>query len=319
MIVRAPCGAIVWASVVALVMSTGCIRPWFARRAPAARAADEAPVVTGAPVRIGVESDGQSPFNLDPLADALAKRLRRPVRIAPLTSSALEAGLQDGRIQFGLFPAGQPQDGTRHTGVPVAVGLGASQLRRGLIVAAASSSVLTLSDLVGQRFAFGPAGDPVFDHGAVEAIERAGVPVDSLKKEMIPIPGGRQFHESTRDAARTIVYEFGTYAGVIDEAEYLAMSETGGRFLPGVFTFSKDQFRILGRTETIRSAAVARWRFVAATQTDAALVHEVRSFLLSADDSHASALAALGITRFDSVGSSGDDVDGRLVEQGVGR
>lgn len=319
MILRAPCGAIVRASVIALVASTGCIRPWAARWVPAAHAPDADPVATNAPIRIAVEIDGPSPLNWAPLGEALASRLGRPVQIAPLTSSELRDRLRDGRVQFGLVSASRPQDRTRKTGVLVAVGLGESQLRCGLIVAAASSPVQALSDLVGQRFAFGPAGDPVFDRGVVEALEKAGVPVDSLKREMIPIPGGRQFHETTRAAAGAIVYEFGTYAGVIDEAEYLAMSDTGGRFLPGVFTFSKDQFHILGRTETIPSDPVVRLRFVAAPQTDAALVHTVRSFLLSTDETHPSALAALGINRFVSVGSSGDDIDRRLVDQGVGQ
>ena len=319
MIVRAPRGAIVWAGVMALVASTGCNRPWAERWIPAAHAPDADPAATHAPLRIGVEIDASSSLNGAPLGEALASRLGRPVQVVQLALSELEDRLRAGRIQFGLVSASQPQDGARTTGVLVAVGLGASQLRSGLIVAAASSSVFALSDLAGQRFAFGPAGDPVFDHGAVEALGESGVAVDSLKKEMIPIPGGRQFHETTRSAARAIVYEFGTYAGVIDEAEYLAMSETGGRFLPGVFTFSKDQFRILGRTATILSDPIARLQVVAAPHTDAALVHTVRSILVSADATHPSALAALGINRFVSVGSTGDEIDRRLVDQGEGR
>lgn len=327
MIVRAPCGAIVRASVIALVASAGCLMPQAGQPVPATHTPDADPTAAHSAIRIGVEIDGstrgdatlasEGPSSADwrPLGDALANRLGRPVQIAPLASPELKDRLRDGRVQFGLVSARRPQDPTRKTGVLVAVGLGASQVRRGLIVAAASSPVYALSDLVGQRFAFGPAGDPVFDRGAVEALEKSGVPVDSLKKEMIPIPGGRQFHETTRGAARAIVYDFGTYAGVIDEAEYLAMNDMGGRFLPGVFTFSKDQFRILGRTQTLPSYPVARLRFVAATQTDAALIRTVRSFLLSADETHPSAVAALGINRFVSVASTEDDVERRLVGQ----
>ena len=95
------------------------------------------------------------------------------------------------------------------------------------------------------------------------------------------------------------------------------MNDTGGRFLPGVFTFSKDQFRILGRTETIPSDPVVRWRFVAATHTDAALIHTVRSFLVAADETNPSVLAALGISRFVSAGLIEDDLDRQLVGQGV--
>lgn len=308
---------IVRASVIALVASAGCLMPQAAQPVLPAYVPDADPAAANSAIRIGVAIDGPSSLNWAPLREALANRLGHPVQIEPSPSSELKDRLQDGRVHFALVSASRPQDPTRKTGVLVAVGLGASQLRRGLIVAAASSPVYTLSDLVGQRFAFGPAGDPVFDRGAVEALEKSGVPVDSLKKEMIPIPGGRQFHETTRAAARAIVYDFGTYAGAIEEAEYRAMNDTGGRFLPGVFTFSKDQFRILGRTETILSDPVARWRFVAATQTDAALIHTVRSFLLSADETNPSALAALGINRFVSVASTEDDVDRRLIGQGA--
>ena len=138
----------------------------------------------------------------------------------------------------------------------------------------------------------------------METLERGGVTVDSIKKELIPVPGRRQFHDSTRAVARAVVYDFGTYAGIIDEADYQTMNESGGRFLPGVYSFAKDQFRILGRTNVVAGDSAIRWHVLAADPADAQLTQAVRSFLLDTGQANPSLLRAVGIARFVSAESS---------------
>ena len=112
------------------------------------------------PIWIGVTDaaalEGASPSNGEPshrwraLGDALADGLGREVRIAPLTTPELMDAMVDGRLHFGLVAAGGLSNSSRSPGHVVALGLGVARPRRGLIVAAASSSIRSISDLAGQ-------------------------------------------------------------------------------------------------------------------------------------------------------------------------
>ncbi|MGB0716008.1 MAG: hypothetical protein ACPGXK_09020, partial [Phycisphaerae bacterium] len=85
---------------------------------------------------------------------------------------------------------------------------------------------------------------------------------------------------------------------VLDVAEFEAYPETGGRYFPMAYTFSRDQFRELARTEVLQSVTLNRARWLAAPHVDAGTLEELRLFLVSAHIRHRDALHALGFSRF---------------------
>ena len=134
-----------------------------------------------------------------------------------------------------------------------------------MVVARASSSIKQTADLEGRRFAFGPKNDPVLHQAAADVLAEAGVAVSALKTL---IPGQLQFHISSREAAKEVAYGItGTEAGIIEAGEFDDYPETGGRWIPFLETFSKDQFRVLGRTPATRVETMGEGPLIAGQQT----------------------------------------------------
>jgi hypothetical protein len=165
-------------------------------------------------------------------------------------------------------------------------------------VACGCSYIAYLGHLTGNFFAFGPKNDPVLTEATLAYLEAAGVPGSELKSLL---PGRHQHHLSSREAAKEVAYLIGTDAGVIEAAEFDAYPETGGRWFPPPVTFSKDQFRELGRTESVRVEAIPPGPFLAGKQTDPELVEKMRRFLLNVHEKHPSAVRSLGFASFHEV------------------
>lgn len=240
----------------------------------------------------------------------LSRKLKRPVVVQALKPFQVAAHLASGRIQFGMLPAADYIELVKDEGLAEGGTLGQvlalseSGERRGLIVAAANSDIRSVADLKGRRFAFGPKGDPVLDEAALACLEREGLTVDDIAKEIVPIPGALQFHINAAEAAKEIVYGFGvgkqrTEAGVIEEWDYEDFPETGGRLLP-LIRFSKDEFRVLAQTDPVPTRTLADGPVLASADADPDLAAAVRDFLLAADDEHKDALRDLGVRRFHS-------------------
>jgi hypothetical protein len=293
----------------------GCTETTFSRTVSAPFAAKPL-FLTGDPVRIGIAApDESSDSVLNPirwlqlehppwyeLENQLSRKLKRPVVVEPMEPFQIAAHLRSGRIDFAWLPAVDYLEMLKDGEAGPVLALSEGGVRRGLIVTAAASHVQGIGDLKQRRFAFGPKGDPVLDLAARETLLKAGIAEADLAKELLPLPGSLQHHVSSEEAAKEIIYglnlgNLGTAAGVIEESEYMAYAETGGRLLP-LPRFSKDQFRILGRTEPLPIQSVDDGPVVAGKETDRELSAAVAAFLLALHDKHRDATHDLGVARF---------------------
>jgi ABC-type phosphate/phosphonate transport system substrate-binding protein len=276
--------------------------------------------LTGAkPVRIGLARSEAQPRDsiLNPLTwlpirrtpwasleRGLSEALRRPVVVEDLEPFQVAAHLRSGRIQFAWLSAADYLELLKDGELGNALALSEGGARRGLIVASAKSDVRSLADIKSRRFAFGPKDDPVLHLGALKTLGTAGVTADDVAKELLPIPGTLQFHISSAEAAKEVVYGLNlgglsTAAGVIDESEYMSYPETGGRLLP-LPTFSKDQFSILARTEPVKIETIPNGPFLAGAEADAKMAAAVRDYLVAAEKKDKTALRDLGVSRFEA-------------------
>jgi ABC-type phosphate/phosphonate transport system substrate-binding protein len=270
-----------------------------------------------APLRIGVawaaEESGASVLNPATWLSSkqtpwlsfqkkLAKQLGRPVVIESYEPFQIEVHIQSGRIQFAWMPAVDYLQLARESDMGRVIAISVNGQRTGLIVTAAKSNVQSISDLKGRRFAFGPKDDPVLHTAALVVLEQGGVTADDLAKEVLPVPGSSQHHSSSSEAAKEVVYglsvgDLGTAGGVIEESDYLALPQTGGKLLP--MSLSKDQFRILGRTESVAIDTIDSGPVLAARSADPQLVTVVQKFMFSAPTDNPDVLRDLGLASFD--------------------
>jgi hypothetical protein len=263
----------------------------------------------GEPVRIGISYDHGTlliPTNWvksapwDAFARELSKELGRPVAFQNMKPFQIGFHLQpDGLLDFALTEADDLPD-IQQEGQPGKI-LAVSEIRQrvGVIVANAKSQVQTVADLKGQRFAFGPKDDPVLHHAALAFLAEHGVAESDIQ---VLVPTVLQFHINSREAAKEIAYGPLTAGGVIEAEEFDAYPETGGSTILITESFSKDQFRELGRTKPITVDTMSAGPFLAGSRADPELVEKVRLFLLSAAKEHPQCLHAMGFARFNAPG-----------------
>lgn len=208
----------------------------------------------------------------------LEKLYDRAVLLEPgLSPSGIASHLAAGRHQFAILTATEYASITDVSNlelVAAGVGEGGSQMYKGLILASAKSDVQSLADVRGKRFAFGPAKDLLLDYAAHTALSDAGVSDKDIKDE-IPLPPlfAKRIHlANSGDIAKTIAFDGGVPAGVVDEATYKALPDSGGSFLTGP---SKDLFRQLGETPAVPGMIV-----VAGIKADPVTVQKMKAFLL---------------------------------------
>ncbi len=238
----------------------------------------------------------------DALGRAMTRRLGRPVYFEQLKLFQIANHLGTGRCHFALV-SGDAYRSLRAQGVPVTVLLEPRTLRRqGLIVASAESDIHSIEDLAGRRFAFGPRKDPVLFYNTLEVLDRAGIAPSDLQQELVitGFDGSLQNHASSRDAAREIVYGLGTDAGVIESNEYAAFPESGGQGVPLLYTFSKDQFRGLGKTDVIEAITLPDCKLLMGEGVAPDLAKPVRSLLIAAHIRTPGAIHDLGFARFEA-------------------
>ncbi|MFH0982561.1 MAG: PhnD/SsuA/transferrin family substrate-binding protein [Planctomycetota bacterium] len=270
--------------------------------------------VTQQPVRIGIVSPPEGPLALKnwfvvrqapPYAgfrNALARHLGCGIQIQELEPFQITAHLQSGRLQYALVSDADYKTMTAYGPVGETLASAVPLTRCGLIVASAKSNIQSLSGIKGRRFAFGPKDDPILDQAALKTLEEAGINKDDIEKELIPNPlypslDRRQYHTSSLEAAKEIVYGLGTEVGVIEESDYRSFPDTGGRLLP--LKFAKDNFRVLGTTATLQSETSLAGRFIASAQAHPEVTRSVVEFLSKAHTAHRNALADVGLARFE--------------------
>jgi len=252
------------------------------------------------PVRIGVTRLHLNPLvpaPWQPLADSLGRRLGRPVQvIGGYTPFQIGALLRTGYLDLAFLSA---TDYVQVSGedlcIPLAcpIPLGGEKTRRGLIITPKGSSITSLADLKGQRFAFGPQNDAVLHLAAADALLKAGLRPGDLALELAPLPLSRLHRLDSREVAKAVAYDDLLLAGVVDEQEYSSWPEGGGSLLLG--SVSKNQFRVIGRTTPVPEGPI-----VASKKADPALVKSVKEFLLSGKIP-AEALRKMGWLRFEPV------------------
>ncbi|MCH7813822.1 MAG: PhnD/SsuA/transferrin family substrate-binding protein [Planctomycetes bacterium] len=275
----------------------------------------------GEPVRIGLSHERGGIFDVsnwgkqapwDDLVRQLSRRLGRPVVIENLKPFQIEFHLRETqRLHFALVTADDYLEMTEQGSIGRVLALSEARVRQGVIVARAGSDIETVADLKGRHFAFGPRNEPVLHLAALAYLTRQGVTADDLRTLL---PGQLQFHISSFEAAKEVVYglakpveALATEAGVIEAEEFDAYPETGGRWLPLAITYSKDQFRVLGRTEPHRVDTMGEGPFIAGAQAEADLVEAVRDFLLTAADEHPEVPHSMGFSRFRTAPSDPTD------------
>lgn len=292
----------VWAGFMAVgLILPGCARPDFSTSFWNPLGLKPPFALNQEPIRVGVVRSASS--NLDMLVwwdvvertpwtefqTALAWKTGRPVQIEQLKPFQLQAHLEDGWLDFAFLTDEQCSALMAETKSAAVIARAESDERAGLIVASAKSGIQSLEQVAGQRFAFGPRGDPVLHYAVVAALESAGVTIDEIQRELIP-PGAFQYHLNSFEAAKEVAFG-ATVVGVIEKREYDEYADTGGRFFP--LQYSKDQFRVLAEARPVKLGPV-----VASTATDARLVDTVRSFLLSAKKRSPGVVSSLGIAGF---------------------
>ncbi|MCP4249074.1 MAG: phosphate/phosphite/phosphonate ABC transporter substrate-binding protein [bacterium] len=281
----------------------------------------------GEPVRIGLSHEQRGIFDVskwgkkapwDDLVRQLSRRLGRPVVVENLKPFQIEFHLRETQqLDFALVTADDYLMMTEETPVGQVVALSEALVRQGVVVARAGSDVDTVADLKGRHFALGPRDDPVLHLAALAYLGEQGVAKEDLRTLL---PGQLQFHLSSFEVAKEVVYglakpvaALATEAGVIEAEEFDAYPEKGGRWIPLATTFSKDQFRVLGRTEPHRVDTMAEGPFIAGAQVEPELVEAVRDFLLTAADEHPEAPQSMGFARFRSAPSDPTDEIKRLA------
>lgn len=260
------------------------------------------------PLRIGLCYEYQGVFDIrnwgktppwEELRRDLEEQFQRPVDMENLEPFQIAFHLgEGGGLDFALVGAADYLEMTQQGPVGKVLAISKARQRQGVIVASAKSDLTELANLRGKQFAFGPKGDPVLHHATLAYLESNGVPASELRGL---IPGQLQHHLSSREAAKEVAYLVGTSAGVIEAEEFDAYPETGGRWFPPPATFSKDLFRVLGRTEPYKVETMPEGPFLASEHVDAQLAEQMRKLLINLHDEHSAAVYALGFSRFTEV------------------
>ncbi len=248
------------------------------------------------PVRIGVTS-----LDLSPVPPFLPKRIlfqqdleqlfHEPVVFDLMTPRQIRVHLGTGRVKFAMLTPSDyaevaAQDNADIVAVPV--NQHNESFRRGLIVVAPKSRFRAMSELKGVRFHSLQRGD-ILNEVAVGAMLEAGVQPASIDKGILGLELDTS-HISSLEVAKSVAFEDNA-AGVIDEADYNAWPEKGGSLL--LFTPSKDQVRIIGRT-----VRVPEGPFLVSRETPADMREKVTKYMREEINRKKIVLGVLGVNGF---------------------
>jgi hypothetical protein len=235
-----------------------------------------------------------------PMARALQDKLDRDVVFRLLKPFQIAYYFQNGLCDFALTSEDEYVEISEEGVESAVVALAEPYRRQGLLVTRSDSDIQSLEDVRNKRFAFGPRTDPILFYKTLEVLDEAGISPSDLKHETVltGFDGALQNHRTSKLAAYELIYGGNAAAAVVEASEFEAYPDTGGRWLPIGYTFSKDQFRILGRTGVSQSVTIHRARWIAAPHVDNETMVNVRMYLVGAHVVNPPVLHALGFARF---------------------
>lgn len=228
---------------------------------------------------------------------ALEKKLDRPVSFpAQPDGEAIGYQLAQGRVPFAILTASEfarIKDPAGLTLLATAVNTGGKTTRKGKIIIKGKSHLKTIQDCAGKRFAFGHHQDLVTDYAARTALVRAGVPLNKLLPELVPttplgIPWEGRLY-CGENVPGLILLDLTINAGVMDEAAFDKLPETGGNALAP----SKDLFEVVGETPEVPERVV-----VAGPAADPELTQRLKEYLLNEAGSDPMVCEQMGVRGF---------------------
>ena len=226
----------------------------------------------------------------------LEKCLGQPVRfVSQPDGPGLAKQLELGNVAYAIVSPAEyaaMEEPGKITVLAAALNKSGKTSRLAYIVSRADSSVKSVADCKGKRFAFGAYRDLLTDTAAQRTLESRGVPVKNLFPELVtPPPLGMEFRLYLRDdAAKTVAFDPTVDAGIIDELAYAALPDKGGNLITGP---SKDQFKILDQT-----VAVPELLVLAGPAADPTLTAKLKDELLTKVKDDQRVCRDLGIAGF---------------------
>ena len=226
---------------------------------------------------------------------ALEHELGRPVRFNPQgNGAAIGHQLEQGNMNYAILTAAEYAalpDSAKVTLVAAGInGMGKSSRVAYFIARSSDNRFKSISDCADKRFAFGSYGDPLTDVAARKTLESNGVPMKKILLEVLPPPLSMEGRLYANNAASAISLDLTVNAGVIDEAMWNKLPDTGGNPLTGP---SKDQFRIIGQTPPIPEMVI-----VAGPSADAGMTAKLKEFLLHGAKNDKKLCEQLNVTGF---------------------
>lgn len=244
------------------------------------------------------------PTEFRALAPRLENLFGKPVvfRAQP-DGDAIATQLALGEIEFAILSAKEfceIDDASQIDLLASAVNASGQSARRALIITRKDSSIATVADLGGKRFAYGYRGDLLTDHATRATLKNEGLEASKLATEILPPPlayGGRLYAGNDAAAKVAIPILRGDVipisGGVIDEIEFMKLPATGGNLITGP---AQDDFRVLAKTMKVPEMVV-----VAGPQADRARAEQLTEYLLNQVGKDAAICEQLGVTGFTQV------------------
>ncbi|UCG33498.1 MAG: PhnD/SsuA/transferrin family substrate-binding protein [Phycisphaerales bacterium] len=256
------------------------------------------------PVRVGitlVHADQRAAAPWVPMQREMQRSLNQPVQFEPLQPFQIQTHLTSGRLQFAMV--GAEDEAEIITGPEVGEVIARPMFEEGanqskaLLVVAADSDTQSIEELKEKRIAFGPIGDPVTHVAAMKMLEANGIPIDSIPRELLPIPGTLRHHLNSFETAKAVIYErpLGIAAGFVAKDDYDKWADTGGSLL--LLRISKDQLRVLGETEAVPN--LPDGPVLASAKADSELVKRLEAFLTEELPKRKNIRARLGLVKYE--------------------
>ncbi len=226
----------------------------------------------------------------EPLQQALAKEIGRPVALELCFPLQLEPSLRTGMYDLAII---SPAQYARFAGdklppvLAVATDAGGTLARPGLLIAPSAGGAARVADLKGKMVAFGPAEDSRTHYAALQLLARHGVRREDLSLELLPLPGSLRHLPDCKSVVQA-VQSGAAAAGFVDEAAWRDLPASGK-----AGEASQAGLRVLDKTIDLPDRLV-----VASAALDSEAAEKARRFLLAAREKAPKVLKPLRVAGY---------------------